>query len=131
MIKIKLFSDPLGNIVQYDIKGHANFAPHGEDIVCAAISVLSQTTLMGLVEVIKLKDKEVFYKIDENTGYLNVRLKEIQDKQDVKDAQILLQTFKLGIESIQDTYPENLKIEYRRCDRWLNWIYNYLLLKKE
>ncbi len=117
MIKIKLFSDPLGNIIQYDIKGHANFAPYGEDIVCAAISVLGQTTLMGLVEVLQLKREEIFYKIDDNTGYLNVKLKEIKDKELVKDTQILLQTFKLGIESIQDTYPENLKIEYRRCDR--------------
>ena len=69
--------------------------------------------------------------IDDNTGYLNVKLKDVEDKQKVKDAQILLQTFKLGIESIQETYPDNLKIEYRRCDKWLNWIYNYLLLKRE
>ncbi|MGO1470580.1 MAG: ribosomal-processing cysteine protease Prp [Tissierella sp.] len=117
MIKIKLFSDPFENITQYDIKGHANFAPHGEDIVCAAISVLSQTTLMGLVEVLQLEKEEIFYKIDENTGYLNVKLKNIKNKEKVKGAQILLQTFKRGIESIQDTYPGNLKIEYRRCDR--------------
>ena len=65
--------------MQYDIKGHANFAPLGEDIVCAAISVLSQTTLMGLVEVLQLKRREIFYKIDDSTGYLNVELKKIKD----------------------------------------------------
>ena len=117
MVKIKLFSDPLGNIIQYDIKGHANFAPYGEDIVCAAISVLSQTTLMGLVEILQLNAKEVFYKIDENTGYLNVELRDIKDESLLEKTQILLQTFKLGIESIQETYPDNLKIEYRRCDK--------------
>lgn len=117
MIKIKLFSDSLGNIKQYDIKGHANFAPFGEDIVCAAISVLSQTTLMGLVEVLQLKENEIFYKIDGNTGYLNVELKDIKDERVLENSQILLQTFKLGIESIQEDYPGNLKIEYRRCDR--------------
>lgn len=117
MIKIKLFSDPVGNIKQYDIKGHANFAPFGEDIVCAAISVLSQTTLMGLVEVLHLNGNEIFYKIDDNTGYLNVELKEIKDENDLKNSQILLKTFKLGIESIRESYPDNVKIEYRRCDR--------------
>lgn len=117
MIKIKLFSDSLGNIRQYDIKGHANFAPFGEDIVCAAISVLSQTTLMGLVEVLQLKEKEIYYKIDDNTGYLNVELKAIKDETDLKNSQILLKTFRLGIESIRESYPDNVKIEYRRCDR--------------
>ena len=117
MIKIKLFSDPLGNIMQYDIKGHANFAPLGEDIVCAAISVLSQTTLMGLVEILQLKRKEIFYKIDDSTGYLNVELKKLKDEERFKNSQILLQTFKLGIESIPENYPGNVKIEYRRCDR--------------
>ena len=117
MIRIKLFSDSFENIRGYDIKGHANFAPYGEDIVCAAISVLSQTTLMGLVEVLQLKEKEIFYKIDENTGYLNVELKEIKDERVLEETQVLLQTFKLGIESIQETYPDNLNIEYRRCDR--------------
>nr|WP_300002090.1 ribosomal-processing cysteine protease Prp [Tissierella sp.] len=116
MIKIKLFSDSAGNIKQYDIKGHANFAPFGEDIVCAAISVLSQTTLMGLVDVLQLKEKEIFYKIDD-AGYLNVELKTIKDEEDFKASQILLKTFKLGIESIRENYPDNVKIEYRRCDK--------------
>ncbi len=95
MIKIKLFSDSLENIRRYDIKGHADFAPRGEDIVCAAISVLSQTTLMGLVEILQLNRKEISYKIDEDTGYLNVELKEIRDQSVLEKAQILLETFKL------------------------------------
>ncbi len=131
MIEIKIFSDSLGNIKKYNIRGHADFAPYGEDIICAAISVLSQTTLIGLVEILQLGKNEVFYKIDENTGYLNVELKNIEGESVLKDTQILLQTFKLGVESIQGNYPESVKIEYRRCDRWLNWIYSYLLLKKE
>lgn len=117
MIKIKLFSDSLGNIKSYDIKGHANFAPFGEDIVCAAISVLSQTTLMGLVEVLQLQRNEIFYKIDEDTGYLNLELKNVKNERVLEKTQILLQTFKLGIESIRENYPGNVKIEYRRCDR--------------
>ena len=115
MIKIDLYSDSLGDIRRYHVKGHADFAEYGEDIVCAAISVLAQTTLIGLVEVLNLKENEIFYKIDENTGYLNVELKDIKDENDLKSSQLLLETFKLGIQSIQESYPGNIKIEYRRC----------------
>lgn len=116
MIEIELFSDSSQNIKKYKIKGHADFAPYGEDIVCSAVSVLSQTVIMGLVEILELDENKIFYKIDENTGYLEVELKSIKNKELLKETQILLKTFKIGIESIEENYPRNVNIEYRRCD---------------
>ena len=116
MIEIELFSDSSQNIKKYKIKGHANFASYGEDIVCSAVSVLSQTVIMGLVEILELDENKIFYKIDENTGYLEVELKNIKNEELLKETQILLKTFKIGIESIEENYPRNVNIEYRRCD---------------
>lgn len=31
-----------------NITGHAEYAPNGQDIVCAAISAISHTTILGL-----------------------------------------------------------------------------------
>lgn len=42
------------NILSFKIKGHASFAENGKDIVCSAISVLSQTTLASLLEIVKI-----------------------------------------------------------------------------
>ena len=36
----------------FEIKDHAGYADYGQDIVCAAISALSQTAVMGLTEVV-------------------------------------------------------------------------------
>lgn len=33
------------------VEGHANYADHGEDIVCAAVSAILYTAQLGLVEV--------------------------------------------------------------------------------
>lgn len=33
------------------VKGHANTAPYGSDIVCAAVSVLTQTLIEGLKNI--------------------------------------------------------------------------------
>lgn len=32
----------------FEIKGHADYAPHGADIVCASVSVISQAVAMQL-----------------------------------------------------------------------------------
>jgi uncharacterized protein YsxB (DUF464 family) len=34
-----------------DVKGHAGYAPHGQDIVCAAVSAILQTAVLGLESV--------------------------------------------------------------------------------
>ena len=49
--------------------GHANHGEAGEDIVCSAISALTQTCCLGLVEVIGLKEgKDLVYSIDDAEG---------------------------------------------------------------
>lgn len=34
-----------------DVKGHAGYAPHGQDIVCAAVSAILQTAVLGLESI--------------------------------------------------------------------------------
>ena len=41
------------NIVGFVAKGHSGYAKHGEDIVCAAVSALTQTAYLGLEKLVK------------------------------------------------------------------------------
>ena len=43
-----------GELTGYEVKGHAEYADEGEDIVCAAISVLAQTGIFSLNSLIFL-----------------------------------------------------------------------------
>lgn len=43
MIKIIYKADPEGGKLTMRAEGHAGYAPAGQDIVCAAVSVLAQT----------------------------------------------------------------------------------------
>ena len=56
MIKIIIKTDE-DKIIGYNVFGHANFAPKGKDIVCSAVSSITQTALLGLKELLK-KDIE-------------------------------------------------------------------------
>ena len=68
MIKIK-FLKKNERIIYFEITGHANHGEYGEDIVCSAVSSVSQMTLNGLLETLKLDDKLQY---EEKEGYIFV-----------------------------------------------------------
>jgi hypothetical protein len=106
MIKIE-FVRSLGEIVSFKIKGHAmpKDAEVDENLICAAVSAISQTTVIGIEEVLKIKVK---YDIED--GFLNVNL-ENQTLKDIERCQVLLETMMLGLKSIEITYGEYIKVE--------------------
>lgn len=99
--------------MRYNISGHANYASHGEDIVCSAVSVLSYTALNALIEICGLNKNEIIYTIDESSGYLDVILPEIIPKLILDKTEIVLKTLELGIKSVIESYPKYVTLEYR------------------
>lgn len=113
MTKVEIFKDNMGNIIRYRVSGHTGFAEEGEDIVCSAISVLAQTILVALVEVIGILESELDFNIDEKKGILDVKLPKSIEEITKKEAQILLKTFELGIKKIIESYSEYVTLKYR------------------
>ncbi len=54
------------SIVEIECVGHTGYGVEGEDVVCAALSAIVQTAILGPKEVIKVK---VDYATDDKTGY--------------------------------------------------------------
>ena len=109
MVKVEIYYD--GNQVKgFVAKGHAEAAPAGEDLVCASISVLTQTALLGLDAFLSVKP---IWKIDEK-GYLKCWLPEGLTEADLKMANVLIQTLELGLKSIEEGYGQYLKVSKRR-----------------
>ena len=104
MIVVRIGKDRDGDIQKINIQGHANYAKHGEDIVCAAVSFLSQTTLNGLTEVLKA---DVNYEINEE-GFLSFNINHNEHKKNTIKA--LMNTFELGIESLTEDYAKHVKL---------------------
>ena len=57
------------------MSGHANYATKGEDVVCAAVTILSLTTLQSLVD---LTEDEIEY--DVQPGWVDARYKDLSEK---------------------------------------------------
>ena len=85
----------------FSVKGHSGTAKRGEDIVCAGVSSLTQTALLGLLEVVKA---DVSYNVTK--GKMEVELKKPPDVL----TETVLQTMRLGLREISKQYPQAVKI---------------------
>lgn len=102
----------------FKIEGHAlskaEIEKSGDayDLICNSVSVLSQSALIGIEEVLKLKVK---YKI--NDGFLHINLSNLKS-QEIEKSQVLLLTFEKSIESLikslELTFGNNKDSEYIR-----------------
>jgi hypothetical protein len=107
MVKVKIFFERQ-KIIGFDICGHTDFAPKGEDIVCAGISSLSQAALLGLVEHLH---RQVGY--ETASGKLTVRLSDEPDER----TEAIFRTMLLGLEAISEKYPGYSRLRYVEVDK--------------
>lgn len=118
MVKIKI-TNSNNNIVGFTISGHAasegrdfsnDPALVGEafDMICNSVSVLSQSVIIGLDEVLKLNST---YEI--KNGYLKLDLKDFNEAE-LNEAQVLLKTFDKSLESLILGFDELVGNKKRR-----------------
>ncbi|MGM0395475.1 MAG: ribosomal-processing cysteine protease Prp [Bacillota bacterium] len=113
MIKVIMETDKFGDIVFFEMSGHSDYGPHGEDIVCAAASVLGYTALRSLIEVAGISEESLDYEVDDNIGYLKVRLETELQVGNLSCIQTVLRTYEVGIKSMIESYPKYITLEYR------------------
>jgi len=105
MITVEIFRDKNKNITRFSVKGHANAGKYGNDIVCASISILSQTTVLALHELL---DLEINYEMED--GWLYCELPPNIDRCLREKANIILNTMVLGVSGTIQLYSEFIEI---------------------
>ena len=99
-----------GALIGYRANGHSGYAEAGADIVCAAISALTQTTLNGLKNVLKAP---VMFDQDDDGAFIEAILTPEASEDQIWQAQLLLVTLLEGLQAIQRGYPRNLRIIFK------------------
>lgn len=94
------------SIVEFSADGHSNFDELGKDIVCAAVSAVTQTAVIGLVDVLSID-----VKLKRCDGYLKCILPADLSVEDRRNANIVLDTMFSGLKSIQYGYKDYISIE--------------------
>ena len=91
----------LGKITGFLIDGHANTAPHGQDIYCAGVSTITQSAYLCIVNYLN-RDIEG----ESSSGLLMLKLKTPPD--DLTEA--VFQTMLIGLREIEKLNPQALKV---------------------
>ncbi len=108
-----MLHDSANRLVGLVASGHSGYARAGVDIVCAAVSAVTQAVVLGLEEVLGLSP---VVRIDEEKGLLDVRLWEdglAGDKGRGKEREALavLETAGLALERLAQQYPKYLSVK--------------------
>lgn len=93
-----------GNPVGFTVKGHANMGEYGEDLVCAAVSAIVQTAILGITEVCHIS---AGVSIEE--GETVCIISRDASKDEIQSAGVVMNTMIAGLRSIQASYPGTLK----------------------
>lgn len=104
MIEVRVQRDGTGLIRGMKVTGHAGYAPHGKDIVCAAVSALVQTAVHGIEYRFGLK---IDARVEKGDVYLRLppNLGEVQDR-----VQDVLEVTVLGLKGISNQYGEHVSV---------------------
>ena len=95
-----------GTYTGFTVKGHSGSAPKGKDIVCAAVSAIVQTALIGIDEVADIHDA---YSISD--GFIKCVLPENADAEGFSKAQTIIRVMHLGLQSIAQQYHDFVRIK--------------------
>ncbi len=89
----------LESVTGFSIEGHAGYARHGKDIVCAAVSAL----VMNTMNSIQAFTSDVFdYSEDEKKGRIVFKIV----SEPAPEAKLFLKSLILGLQGIQEEYGE-------------------------
>ena len=97
MIKTTIYQNHAGQYTGFTCTGHAGFAVRGDDIVCAAVSVLVINTL-NAIEAFTADAYNA--RTNPDSGLIDIRFQHPAGH----DGKLLLDTKVLGLQNIQEQY---------------------------
>ena len=82
------------------VHGHARSAPVGQDIVCAAISTLTQNLIASIEN---LTEDKITYSV--NPGMVDICYRDLSEA-----SQLLVSSFLIGVDQVAEAYPDYINI---------------------
>ncbi|MBE9917962.1 ribosomal-processing cysteine protease Prp [Paenibacillus donghaensis] len=106
MIKVRILRKQDGSIHGFEVKGHANYAKHGEDIVCAGVSTVTVGTVNSLETLTgTIMDSRM------NDGFLSAYLPGDGMEAEGRQEQLLLESMVVMLNSIAESYGKYIQIQ--------------------
>lgn len=106
MIRVTVSRDPDGLVHGIECRGHAGFAPHGQDIICSAVSALT----LNMANSVEAFTEDPFEGQAEEDGRFTFRF-----TGDISEgSKLLMDSLLLGLEGIRKAYgKEYINIRFQ------------------
>jgi len=110
MINITIYRKKTGSIQSFVMSGHAWFAEHGQDIVCAGASAVSFGAINAIHELTGVTPD-----IEQGEdGFLRCSIPENLSESIQEKIQILLEGMVISLQTIEEQYGEHIKITFKK-----------------
>ena len=107
MITVEFFRSKRG-CFGFKARGHARFADPGKDIVCAAVSALTQTAVLGLTEVVVIHCR---IQREDRAGLLDCLLPDGLADEQWKQAQLIFEVLYAGLKAMEKEYKRFIRVK--------------------
>ena len=99
MIEVSIYKNAKSLITGFKVSGHAGFSKHGEDIVCAAVSVLVINTINSIEN---FTSDKFTYDEDEKKGIIEFHVtSEVSN-----NGNLLMSSLALGLMRVEEEYGD-------------------------
>ena len=98
------------DFVRIESRGHTGYADSGADIVCAGLSALIQGALLGVLKVVGVKAR---YRVEEESGELEIILPEDMTDAERHDCGVILNTLYLSVKDLEEGYSGYINMEVK------------------
>lgn len=107
MTSVKIYKSG-GDIIKLEAQGHAGYGVYGEDVVCAGISSIIQTAMLGLMQVVQINAE---IKRDEEANLMVISLPSNIPEDKFHEAQIVLKTMFCGLADLREGFSDFIELE--------------------
>ena len=105
MTRIELFYNDNNKVEKVIVSGHANYKEN-DDIVCASLSSITQTAILGLINVVGIN---IDYVVED--GYLSFEVPQNLSYENEIKVDAIVQTLREGLLDIESGYKKFVKLE--------------------
>ncbi|TYS66165.1 ribosomal-processing cysteine protease Prp [Bacillus infantis] len=110
MIHTTIIRTEAGRVRSFSLSGHALFANHGKDIVCAGVSAVSIGAINSIMALTGVEpDIE-----QEDSGFLRCDIPQDLPEETQEKVQLLLEGMIVSLETIEREYGKHIKITFKK-----------------
>ena len=107
MTKVKFFKSN-DQFIGLECSGHTGYAEYNNDVLCASLSGIIQTGIMGFINVLKINGT---LKRHDEDGYIKYELPKDLNNNIMHDCQIIFKTIYAGVKDLSQGYSQYISME--------------------